>query len=429
MRPAKKEALVNWRKSPFIFTVFLLLSAEVRGEENKEPLLKMGGEIRIRSESFVEFDSFTPTRNDKADETPILMRVRAYLDAKPVEGLGIFLQPQFSREFAQEQSTVANTGNATNNEDFDLHQGYIQRSNLGNHPLSLRLGRQELPYGDQRLIGAFGWSNVGRSFDAVKARWDWDHGWLDGFSSWIQSNPDNQFLSGLYGHWDKDEKTAYEAYLLSLNDKNSGFGGGDLNLYTIGGHLERKFGPWDYDSEIALQLGESGVKDVFAYAAHIDGGYTVDQEWQPRLGLEYNVASGDDSPNSGNVKTFNNLFPTNHDKYGYMDLVGWRNIHDGRASVQLKPTASVTTSLDYHLFFLMEPADGLYQASGIQLRAGSAEASHYVGQEIDTLLKYKWNSWANFLLGYSFFNAGDFLGDTGSAKDAHFLYAQLTATY
>ncbi|MBI4209795.1 MAG: alginate export family protein [Deltaproteobacteria bacterium] len=395
------------------------------GEDNSSSL-NFGGEIRLRLETLAEFDAFTPTRNDKANETFALMRVRAYLDAKPIEGLGIFLQPQFSREWAQEQSTVANTNNV---DDLDLHQGYVDLKGIGSPSLSLRLGRQELAYGDERLIGTFGWSNVGRSFDAAKARWNWDHAWLDGFLSWIQSAPDNQFLSGLYGHWDKDEKTDYEAYLLSLNDKNSGVGGGDLNLYTIGGHLERKFGPWDYDSEVALQLGESGTKDVFAYAAHLDGGYTIDREWQPRLGLEYNVASGDDSPNSGNVGTFNNLSPTNHDKYGYMDLVGWRNIHNGRASIQLKPTPSVTTSLDYHIFFLMEPADGLYQASGAQLRAGSADASRYTGQEIDTLLKYKWNKWAHCLFGYSFFKAGDFLEDTGDAKDAHFLYAQITASY
>jgi hypothetical protein len=399
------------------------------GGENS-PSLNFGGEIRLRSETLAGFDAFTPARNDKANETFVLMRVRAHLDSKPIEGLGIFLQPQFSREFAQEQSTVANTAaNATNNEDFDLHQGYIQLSDVGRHPLSLRLGRQELAYGDERLVGAFGWSNVGRSFDAVKARWNWDHVWLDGFLSWIQSNPDDQFLSGLYGHWDKDEKTDYEAYLLSLNDKNSGFGGGDLNLYTIGGHLERKSGRWDYDSEAAAQMGRSGTKDVFAYAAHIDGGYTIDREWEPRLGLEYNVASGDDSPTSGNVGTFNNLFPTNHDKYGYMDLVGWRNIHNGRASLQLKPTTSVTASLDYHLFFLMEPADGLYQASGTQLRTGSADASRYAGQEIDTLLKYKWNKWVHCLFGYSFFKAGDFLEDTGDAEDAHFLYAQMTGYF
>jgi len=35
---------------------------------------------------------------------------------------------------------------------------------------SLKIGRQELIYGDERLIGAFGWNNIGRVFDAAKLR-------------------------------------------------------------------------------------------------------------------------------------------------------------------------------------------------------------------------------------------------------------------
>ena len=33
------------------------------------------------------------------------------------------------------------------------------------------MGRQELIYGEERLIGAFGWNNIGRAFDAAKLRW------------------------------------------------------------------------------------------------------------------------------------------------------------------------------------------------------------------------------------------------------------------
>src|SRR6185295_11046498 len=45
---------------------------------------------------------------------------------------------------------------------------------VGNHkefPLSLKVGRQELSYGDERLVGAFAWNNIGRVFDAAKVRW------------------------------------------------------------------------------------------------------------------------------------------------------------------------------------------------------------------------------------------------------------------
>ena len=46
-----------------------------------------------------------------------------------------------------------------------LHQAYFSVNKLFDLPLNLKLGRMELSYGPQRLIGAVGWHNVGRSFD------------------------------------------------------------------------------------------------------------------------------------------------------------------------------------------------------------------------------------------------------------------------
>ena len=104
-------------------------------------------------------------------------------------------------------------------------------------------------------------------------------------------------------------------------------------------------------------------------------------------------------------------------------------MHNPRFNFQVVPLEGLTASLDYHLFFLMEPADGLYQASGAQVRAGAAGDSRFAGQEIDALLKYKWNKHANFMLGYSFFNTASFMEDTGVDKNAHFIYAQTTVYF
>jgi len=54
---------------------------------------------------------------------------------------------------------------------IDLHQAYFTLGNHKEFPVSLKVGRQELIYGDERLVGAFGWNNIGRVFDAAKLRW------------------------------------------------------------------------------------------------------------------------------------------------------------------------------------------------------------------------------------------------------------------
>jgi hypothetical protein len=67
--------------------------------------------------------------------------------------------------------TVKKIGYGPESDTIDLHQAYFTIGNHKEFPLSLQVGRQELSYGDQRLIGPSAWNNIGRSFDAAKLRW------------------------------------------------------------------------------------------------------------------------------------------------------------------------------------------------------------------------------------------------------------------
>src|SRR5437879_13905619 len=49
-----------------------------------------------------------------------------------------------------------------------LHQGYLLLKNVLVSGLSVKAGRQEIIFGDHRLFGNFGWSQIGNSFDAVR---------------------------------------------------------------------------------------------------------------------------------------------------------------------------------------------------------------------------------------------------------------------
>ena len=60
---------------------------------------------------------------------------------------------------------------AENDRDLNLHQAFLFVGNHKEFPLSLKVGRQELVYGDQRTLGHFRWNNHARTFDAAKIRW------------------------------------------------------------------------------------------------------------------------------------------------------------------------------------------------------------------------------------------------------------------
>ncbi|MDO8519547.1 MAG: alginate export family protein [Deltaproteobacteria bacterium] len=425
------------RLALFAFLFFIPAAVWANGTDaskKEEPAwydkIKIGGELRLREENQLNYAPLTGLVDDDAF---VLLRTRVSLLANPVEGLGLFIQPQFSRIFAQEESTIAGNADAGNpNNVFDLHQGYLDFTNIGGSVVSVRAGRQELFYGEGRMVGDFGWSNIGRSFDAGRIRLGWEKVTVDGFFSWNEKAAGNEYFSGLYGSWKVTPRMTYEPYVLGLfdNDGDGTAGVTGLKIVTIG---DRMAGTCykdriDYSLEGALQVGETEPNSHLAYAGHAASGYTFDAAWKPRIGVEYNFASGND-PGTARQERFNNLFPTNHDKYGFIDFHSWRNIHDIGGGISAKPSDKISARIDYHLFMLPEPGDGLFRASGALMRAGAAGASRLAGHEIDLLAKYQWNKWAGFLGGYSLYRGGGFFDDTGANGTAHFAYIQAQAGF
>lgn len=384
--------------------------------------VKVGGELRGRMESQINYD-FDTTKPD--NDTFFLLRTRVYLDLNPTENLQFFFMFQDSETFDQTTALIATP------DRHKFYQGYVRFKTKGSLTVQAKLGRQELNYGDQRLIGSFNWSNLGRSFDGAVVRLENKAFWLDGFVTRIHpaQNLEDEF-AGLYGHWKNFPGGELEPYLLFLHGDHAGLNNSDLNLVTLGSRISAKFKKnYDYGMEAAYQTGASAGNLVNAFAAHAHFGYTFPDFGKLRLGGEYNFASGDSNPKAGHVTTFNNLFPTNHDKYGYMDLFAWRNMHDFRAGLSAASLKFLKASLDYHLFLLPDPVNGVFRASGAQLRAGTPTASRFAGQEIDLLLKFEPIKYFDAWVGYSIFFPGSFFKDTGGADTAHFFYTQLTARY
>ena len=62
--------------------------------------------------------------------------------------------------------TGLSTANDGSTESLDLREAFLHAEGLLG-PVDVRLGRQLLKFGDQRLVGTNDWGNVGRSFDAA----------------------------------------------------------------------------------------------------------------------------------------------------------------------------------------------------------------------------------------------------------------------
>lgn len=372
--------------------------------------------------------------------------------------------------------TINREDHGPEQDEWNLHQAYLTVGNHKEFPFSLKVGRMELSYGDERLIGAFGWNNIGRSFDAIKLRFQDEWVGVDLFSGHPVIPMDGRFdvdnghdyLSGIYAQTLKIPRTILEGYFLARNADTNAISEvqspqfpqpGAQDIYTVGGRLKSKPGElwsFDYTVEGAYQFGDfrdprlkiSGNsprldQDAFMFCAV--AGYTFADTWAtPRVGFEYDYGSGDNNPKDGTHGTFVNLFPTNHKFFGSMDLFSLQNIQDVGGALTLKPLPAVTLAFEGYAFWLANTHDNFYTVAGAP-RGGIASTpgtgyginsgyDSYVGSLATVIGGWSITKYALLEGGYSHFFRGGYIEQSLSSpavgsRDADFVYAQMTLTF
>lgn len=403
----------------------------------------IGGQIRSRAEAFGNY--YTPDGASDRDDELWLLRTRLHLDVHPDDSWRVYIEGQDSREFV---SDLVNRRAVPNGfvDDLDLYQAFFEMTEIGGSPFSLKVGRQTLVYGKQRLVGAFDWNNTSRSFDAAKATIglpEWFDGSIDVFAGKVANHDYHNFndilnddspLYGAYSTWREVPFADFlDAYYLLRDRDADATPETDGDIHTLGARAGRRYDSrWDWEIELAGQTGDWGTQDHTAFASHIELGYTFDHEWSPRAALAHSFATGDGDPNDGDHETFENLFPTNHLHYGQADLFSWRNMHNIELGAAAAPMEGLKTAAALHVFFLAEAdTDAWYNAGGGRLRLaapGSGPGS-YVGSELDLKAAYQFNSNFSIEGGYAHFFAGDYAGDTGEDDGADWGYLQATFTF
>ncbi len=413
-------------------------------------------EERLRYEFRENTFDFNNSADAPTDGSFLLQRARLGVALRPASWLTFYAQVQSAFEFG-DRGDLPGVNAAEGDDAIDLYQAYVEIADYDQLPIGLKLGRQAFNYGDQRLVGSFDWNNLGRTFDAVRVRYQQERFWLEAFAgsvvvvehsgfnqSALFNDTTDQVFSGLYASTSAIASHTLDAYLLWLFQENGNSGntrsplpaagsqGGDasggMNVATLGARVKndpKASRGWEYDAEVAGQIGRLAGLDLAAYALHIGAGYESTLPWSPRVYLQYNHASGDRNSTDDRSTTFQNLFPTNHKFYGYMDLFSWQNMHNPSVTLSAKPHKDITLAADLHFFWLASTDDAWYRANGInRARPVNATASSYVGSELDVTAQWKPHARLGFLAGYSLFMPGDYVRQTGPASDAHFVYFQ-----
>jgi hypothetical protein len=185
--------------------------------------LQVGGDIRFRGEYFDNVWDFNSV-NDSDQREVIRFRPRVFLDWKPTEDTEMYVR--LAKEWVYGQDNIR-FGYDVEGKDVMFDNAWGEWRNMFGLPLSLRLGRQDLIYGDGFVIldGTAQDGSQTTAFDAAKLSITHDWGTTDLlFAKLAEVNSQRADDEDLYGIYNKfkfaDLKLGLEPYFL-VRDKNN----------------------------------------------------------------------------------------------------------------------------------------------------------------------------------------------------------------
>ncbi|HEY4304499.1 MAG TPA: alginate export family protein [Gemmatimonadaceae bacterium] len=441
----RKTPVVPW--ASFLVALAVPLSAAAAQTPAQTPAASSGftvnlpltffGEVRARPEWF------SGATGQPGDQYTYL-RSRIGVRFDPTPGARIVVQAQDSRVLGAETNTNATAVAA---DVFDLHQAYLELYNQsGKLSAAVRAGRQEISFGNERLIGVSNWTNTGRTFDAVRVLLS---------PRATESAPAPAWTATLVGsaveergaHFDVPGTATADHLFAAAYATHTLFGDGlidgtvlydrnghyraynDASRTTFDSHLTTRLGPAPLRAELegAWQTGRQHVlatgvsQDLEAWLAAARLATLPFGSRRAFVGVGADILSGDGSPLDGRYSAFATMYPSNHGFYGLMDLIG-----DPATSTKERGLADV----------LANGAIGLTSRSSLR-----AEVHHFsmmagtdrpLGWETDLTLPTRVNRAATVDLGYSAFRADDGAGVVGLANPGRtrsWVYLQLTVGF
>ncbi|EOQ95035.1 PF13372 domain protein [Leptospira wolbachii serovar Codice str. CDC] len=519
-----------------------------------------GALVRVRPELKYNLD-FNRNTNDNVDFTG--QKIQFWIQKEFTKDVIAKITFQDARLWGAEKGSLTglSTANDGTRQSTDVREAYIEVKNNFNLPFHIQAGRQILRYGDERLVGSLDWTNIGRSFDGLRLKWDDKYisshifvtsvserhsdiagnttsfGVKNQYSPYLDCpyngtkactlKPDAQrqelgdsYFTGFYNTLKPSDYFHIDLYYLGLQKEylranqslilTTGETGNPASrasrwdiLHTYGIRItnrtqanKKALQALDYSFEYAVQTGTTGKSirprwdnqrtevtltdpltngtynhnlysekekyKTFAFGA--DVGYTIEKL---RLGVAYDIGSGDPNRTDGSIASFQNLFHTNHLFYGMADQVSWVNMKSKSVNATYNLGTYGNFRVDYFAIEKHKLQDSWYDVAGVAKTGASTESitnNSYdssqvltekgagdnrpvsmLGRSLFREIDFKYNMpYKNLILecGYSMLFAGDAIQNRVNdrtinsqvytnqfSKNAQFAYLMVTAQF
>jgi hypothetical protein len=414
--------------------------------------LTMHAEVRSRFEWNDNLTDFSDAFDDEAGFVP--SRVRLGFGLTLPRDVSVYIEAQELHSFGEDSPARATEGIRTvpgliggsgtfaadtPRDDLSLYQAYMQMNSIGDSNINIRIGRQELAFGNEWMLGDNDFYG-GLSHDGIRGWWDFDRGRLDAF--WIKADENNTgALGGGFlgtpssGDVDTDLFGVYYAHpeigtsmigfdVYGIGQNTAANNATNSDAYWIGTRFHRspEWG-FHFNAEVTYMFGEINLSkhtaaadlDIDAFGGEAHFGYTFDVTGNPDIHGGITYASGDDDPTDSDAETFIQPFDTSGGAAPYAD-------NHGRLGF-----ADVTTPSNLIAYQIGYAGSWENMAWGIELYTFESESAlpgvdDDLGDEIDVWFNYQYSRNLSMQVAYSYVDPGDaFVG----ADEAQRFYVNL----
>ncbi|MDO1584358.1 alginate export family protein [Rhizobium oryzicola] len=390
--------------------ISLGVTARERFETNDAPAFGTGSNIR---------DSY------------LIQRLQFHIDAHLNENWEIFTQFEDARAFDKQQ-----VGPADANE-MDLRLAFLSYSqDFDAGTFKARIGRQDFAFDLQRFVSSRDGPNVRQSFDAVWADWETSDWRVLGFISQPVQYRDNRPFDDFSDDGFRFSTARVERLVLGGNELSAYYAlyqreqahyldaSGDEQRHILDVRFAGNAQGFDWDIEAMGQAGRVGSKDIAAWAFGARGGYTFETAtWSPRLGLQFDIASGDRKSGDGTIATFNPLFPNGY-YFSLGGYTGYANLIHLKPSVTVIPVENLTLTGAIGLLWRETTQDAVYTQPNIPVAKTAGQGDAWTGAYAQFRADYKFNANLTGAVEAVHYQVGQTLRHAG-ARDSNYLGVEL----
>jgi hypothetical protein len=396
--------------------------------------LSLDGQIRLRTEDFSSYQ-YTPG-NDRIYE---LTRVYGGLTVRPTSHLTGYMQFMDAHALGLPVNIVA--GNMR--DVFDLRQGYLEYHNEDNN-IRLYAGRRELKYGNERVVGISDFTNVSRTWDGFFGHFGdgTDKNNVDVFSTSVVSIYPTSLdkhgagltfhgVYGTIGSW--VPHTVLQPFVLVKAfprvKSQQGVYGSEVET-TFGAETEGRLpAGFDYDVVGDLQRGSYSNDSIHSGAGIAKVAHLFNSvPWKPRLGGEYDYATGNPHRNPNRISTYDQQYPSDHNAFGLFDLFGFQNIKEQRVNLDLGPTQNLSLLFQGEAIGVSSRFDSVYNSgAGVVVQPPShGFATNRIGDGFDASAKYVFHDYWVVNAGVGHFFLGSLMAANHHGSPLTYSYFGIT---